>query len=203
MFKKLVSNLMIGFLIITIFIVGCSSDTTYVPPSKVESTPSGETPFKTQTTTPSEPKTQPEPSKVTEFKIGETATDDQLRVTIHSVDFKKIIYYEPGYTSLPIEPVEGNEFVIIDLTIENILDDKTQTPVLTLQSSVMDQDGYSYQLASVASVALDKVYDNKDILPGMKKRGKVAYSVPENAKDLKFLFKFDVFQAKTAIFDIK
>lgn len=192
--------LFILFLISLLALSGCgSTDTKYVPLSKVESI---QNKIETPVTTPSELEAQPENSKIQIFKIGETATDNQLKVTVNSVEYEKMLYFKSAYSSIPMEISEGNEFLIIDLTIENILSDKIQTPVLNLQTSVTDQDSYSYQL-DTASVALDKVYDNKDILPGMKKRGKVAYSVPEDSTDLKFIFKFDVFQGKTAVFDIK
>ncbi|MBS3102849.1 DUF4352 domain-containing protein [Candidatus Woesearchaeota archaeon] len=197
--------ILLALLILSVVIYGCTTDVPYEPPQKViTSADNANGKNIVQIVPKEEPQRQaePEPPKVTEFKIGETATDNQLRITVNSVDFKKVIDFESTFSTIPFEAKESNEFVVIDLTIENILDDKTQTPVLTVQSSVMDQDGYNY-LYDTASIAVDKIYDNKDILPGMKKRGKVVYSVPEDATDLKFLFKFDLFRDKTAVFDIK
>lgn len=189
-----------------VLLSACSTDIPYEPPQKVVTTTHDVNEENVVSDIPKEEliiQTKSELPTVTEFKIGETATDTQLKITVNSVDFKNIITYDPGYTTIPIEAGEGKEFVIIDLTIENILNDTTQTPNIDLQSSVTDQDGYSYEVATTASVALDKSYDNSDILPGFKKRGKVPYSVPKNTTDLKFFFKFNVFQGKTAVFDIK
>ena len=51
----------------------------------------------------------------------------------------------------------------------------------------------------------DPAFSFKDgeILPGMKKRGELAYLVPSDATDLKFLYQFDLFTGTTAVFDIK
>ena len=37
----------------------------------------------------------------------------------------------------------------------------------------------------------------------MKKRGQIAFLVPKDATDLKFIYKFDVFVGTTAVFDVK
>lgn len=194
---------LISLVFLVLLMIGCSSDTEYNPPTKTETTAAEEPSSATQEVATPEPETKKEQPKTQTFSIGDTATDNELKVTVNSVEFKNIINYNPGYTTIPIENPEGSEFIIVDITIENILTDKTQTPVLSMDSYIMDQDGYSYQVASVASVALDKVYDNQDILPGMKKRGKIAYSVPVDATDLKFVYKFDLFVGTTAIFDVK
>jgi len=193
--SNLGGKIIIGtFAVLVLLISGCSTDIPYEPPTKVE-TDAASLPVSASGESELEP--------VTEFKIGETATDNELRISVNSVEFKRVITYNPGFTTIPIEAGEGKVFAIVDVTIENILTDVTQTPNLFLQSSLADQDSYNYEAEITASVALDKAYDNGDILPGMKKRGKAAYSVPEGATDLKFIFKFDIFQGKTVIFDIK
>ena len=44
---------------------------------------------------------------------------------------------------------------------------------------------------------------NVEILPGMKRRGEIAFLVPNDATDLKFMYKFDIISGTTVVFDIK
>ena len=86
---KQINFTIIAFLLISIIAIsGCSSDTEYTPPSKAESTPSEvNTPSEPQEVAPPEPEAEPEPPKIQTFKTGETATDDELKVTVNSVNF--------------------------------------------------------------------------------------------------------------------
>ncbi len=189
--------------LLAVLLVGCSTDDQYEPPVRFQSdNVVQEIQPERQAEIAPKQKIAPEKPKTEIFEIRETASDNQLKITVNGVKFEKVLNFESSFSTIPFEARENNEFVVVDLTIENVLDDKTQTPVLTLQAYVMDQDGYSYRYDG-ASIAVDKIYDNQDILPGMKKRGKVAFSVPEDATDLKFFFKFDITRPQTAVFDIK
>lgn len=177
------------------FSIGCTSDTEYNPPSKVETTSSveeHETPTETPTKTP----------KIQIFSVGETATDNELKITVNNVRFTTQID-EQNNQFLVAEAQPGKQYVIIDITTENILPDQTQTVSTLGLTSVIDQDGYEYTLDFEGLVALDKSFKDGEILPGMKKRGEVVYLVPNDVTDLKFRYKFDLFTGTTAIFDIK
>ena|SRR3989338_11221460 len=200
---KLKSSLILMSIISVIIIYGCTSDTDYVPPSKVESTPSGgETPSEPQTTVPSEPEKQPEPPKTQTFNIGGTATDNELKVTVNNVKFVSKID-EKDNEFLVAEAPSGKQYAIVDITIENILPDKTQIVSTLAETTINDQDGYNHDLDFEGLIALDKSFKDGEILPGMKKRGELAYLVPTDATDLKFIYKFDLFTGTTAVFDIK
>ena len=200
---------LIGILFLVIgFISGCSSDKEYTPPEKVESTPSrGEIPPETETTTSSEPETstqtEPEPQQTTIFNVGDTATDNELKVTLNNVRFTPKIDEKNNQFSVAKAP-SGKQYAIVDITIENILSDNTQTVYTPLLTSIVDQDGYTYNIDYEGLIALDKSFKDGEVLPNMKKSGEIAYLVPTDATDLKFIYKFDVFTGGTsAIFDIK
>jgi len=92
--------ILLALLILSVVIYGCTTDVPYEPPQKViTSADNANGKNIVQIVPKEEPQRQaePEPPKVTEFKIGETATDNQLRITVNSVDFKKVI--DPIYTT--------------------------------------------------------------------------------------------------------
>ncbi len=191
---------LIVFLLITIVVIsGCSSDTEYTPPSKAESTSNeAKTPSQPQEVAPSEP----ESPRAQIFKIGDTATDNELKVTVNSVNFVSKIDQKDN-EFLIAEAPSGKQYAIVDLTIENILTDKTQSVSTMMTTTILDDEGYNYDLDFEGFTALDKSFKDGEILPGMKKRGELAYLVPGDAIDLKFIYKFDLFTGTTAVFDIK
>jgi len=198
--QKFISFGLIAILIVGIvFISGCVSDRTYEQPSKVE-TP-------TQEETQSEPSTT-EPAVKT-FKVGETASDGKLAITVNSKSFLDKITYKrtiesmgEKYTStFDFKPKSGYQFLILDITIENLQSDKTATVSPLLQFKVSDENGYSYDY-SLYTAYLDRKWESGDILPGMKKRGNAAFEVPKDAKGLKFSFLFEI-GGTTAVFDLE
>ena len=195
--KKFINGIAIVTLIIIIFFsIGCTSDTEYNPPSKIETTSTVEEEQETPTETPTEA------PKIQIFNIGDTTTDDELKITVNNVRFTTKID-ELNNEFLVAKAQSGKQYVIIDITIENILPDQTQAISTFGLTSVIDQDGYEYTLDFEGLVALDKSFKDGEVLPGMKKRGEVVYLVPNDATDLKFRYKFDLFTGTTVIFDIK
>jgi hypothetical protein len=195
--KKFINGIAIVTLIIIIFFsIGCTSDTEYNPPSKVETTSTVEEEQETPTETPTEA------PKIQIFNVGDTTTDDELKITVNNVRFTTKID-ELNNEFLVAKAQSGKQYVIIDITIENILPDQTQAISTFGLTSVIDQDGYEYTLDFEGLVALDKSFKDGEVLPGMKKRGEVVYLVPNDVTDLKFRYKFDLFTGTTVIFDIK
>lgn len=191
--KKFINGIAIVTLIIIIFFsIGCTSDTEYNPPSKVDTT----------STVEEEQETPTEAPKIQIFNVGDTTTDDELKITVNNVRFTTKID-ELNNEFLVAKAQSGKQYVIIDITIENILPDQTQAISTFGLTSVIDQDGYEYTLDFEGLVALDKSFKDGEVLPGMKKRGEVVYLVPNDVTDLKFRYKFDLFTGTTVIFDIK
>ena len=196
----------LSILVLLFFISACTADRPYEQPQKMESKAVesiSETPIKA-----SQP-AQPEKPKVQTFKIGESASDARLKVTANSFSFKDKITYtqstslggEEYKSSFDLNPKENYQFLIIDLTIENLQTDKTSTISSLLFFDVSDAEGYSYDY-SLGTAYLDRKFEDGDLLPGMKKRGSVAFEVPKNPLGLKFVFKFDL-AGQTAIFELK
>jgi|GEM_PF-6023826 len=97
-----------------VFISGCTSDTEYMPPSKVESTQSGgETSSESPTTAPSEPETELELPKTQTFNVGDTATDNELKVTVNNVKFVSKIDEKEMSFWLPKHHLENNMQLLI------------------------------------------------------------------------------------------
>ena len=192
--KKIMNYIMVFSIIGAIFLsIGCTTDTEYNPPSKVDTPPS----VKEQ-----EYETPTESQKTQIFNIGETATDDELKITLNNVRFVTQIN-EQNNEYLIAKAQSGKQYAIIDMTIENVLSDTTQTISTLMSTSIIDQDGYEYTIDFEGLVALDKSFKDGEILPGMKKRGEIAYLVPDDATDLKFMYKFDLITGTTVIFDVK
>jgi len=196
---KLKHSLILLSLLSIVLIYGCESDMTYVPPKKVESVPSG---LETSSETPAIAPSEPEPPKIQTFRIGDTATDNQLKVTVNDVRFTSTINEKGNEFLVAIAP-SRKEYAIVDITVENVLLDKTQSVSTLLGMTMVDQDGYNYDLDFEGFTSLDKGFKDGEILPNMKKRGQIAFLVPKDATDLKFIYKFDVFVGTTAVFDIK
>ena len=195
--KKVFPLAIVLLIILAVLLSACSSDTTYTPPTKVEPTPVGSGGSGAAQST-----SQPEQPKVIIFKVGETATDGQLKVTVNAVRFVRVINEKNNEFEVATAP-KGQEYSIVDLTVENVLPDKTQTISTLGETTVTDQDGYTYNIDYTALTALSKSFKDGEVLPSMKKRGEVAYLVPQNATNLKFIYKFDLFKGTSAVYDIK
>ena len=199
---KIMSLGLIAILIVSVVLIsGCTSDRTYEQPSKVTeptTTPTQEetTPSEIPTTTQEEQK-----PKVQTFNVGETATDGELKVTVNNVRYTTKID-EQNNEFLVAEASPGKQYVIVDITVENILPDKTQTISTMMSTEIIDSEGYTYNLDFTGLTALDKAFKDGDLLPGMKKRGELAYEVPTSAKGLKFAYKFDLL-GTTALFNLE
>ncbi len=147
--------------------------------------------------------------KIQTFKVGESASDGKLKITVNGFNFKdKIvsshsteIMGEEYESSFDYKPKEGYKFLIIDITVENIQTDQTATISELLLFDVSDKEGYSYDYSFYTSF-LDKNFQGGDLLPGMKRKGNIAFEVSKDVEGLKFAFKFDI-AGQTALFELK
>ncbi len=188
--QKIWFGFVIILLVAVILVSGCTSDTEYFPPSKVESSSMGE-----------ETHSEPESAKTQTFNVGDTATDNELKVTVNDVKFVSKIN-EKDTKFLVVEAPSGKQYALIDITVENVLSETQIISVLT-QMTILDQGGYNYIVDFEGLTALDKSFKDGGILPGMKKRGVVVYLVPSDATDLKLQYSFESFAGTIAVFDIR
>jgi len=179
----IISVLMIAVLVSS----ACTTNRSYDSPEPLE------TPEYEDTTT--------SPPAIETFNIGETAPNGELSITINSIRYSEEID-EQGNEFLVAVAKEGKKYVIIDLTIENLQNDKTHPISSILQFQLTDDEGYSYDLDFMALTSLDKGFKGDgDLLPGMKTRGEVPFEVPEDVTGLKFMFLFEI-GGTTAVYEL-
>lgn len=183
--------LMTFLVILSVGIAGClqgtitasTPPTTYQQPSKVStvSTYSQTTSYPT-TTMPS----------VKTFKVGESASDGTQTVTLNSV---KYIQYNSikDWNDYFNEQLPGGQVVMLDITVQNLQNDKTQNA--DWGSIISDDNGYTYHTGGYSMMYSPYTQNNPEInknniLPGDKRRGCEGFLVPINAKGLKYQYNF-------------
>ncbi|ELZ22339.1 hypothetical protein C475_17543 [Halosimplex carlsbadense 2-9-1] len=76
-------------------------------------------------------------------------------------------------------PDEGNEFVIVDITVENSSDQELAISTL-LQTDLKDQEGRTYGVSISALAEIDRGFSQGNpIAPNSTRRGEIAFEVPE------------------------
>ena len=86
-----------------------------------------------------------------------------------------------------VKPAEGNEFVIVDLTLENKRDESVSVSSL-LQMSLKDASGQIYAVNLLASTAGGGTTPDGELAAGEKLRGQVGFEVPSDTEGLLFVF---------------
>ena len=110
------------------------------------------------------------------FNIGDTIELDKFKITVNEV--------KTTNGSDFIKPQEGNEFLYVDATVENI-SDKEQTVSSVLMFKVVDKDGRAMKQTIVenANGQLDGT-----IGPGRKMTGEYVVEAPKDATGLELQF---------------
>lgn len=125
-----------------------------------------------------------ETSVISTHNIGESVNDNNTKITLNGVRYTKNID--------DARSEGGNQFVIINVTIENIGADKNITyiwPQFTLISSGA-REGMPNDIDEAASEQLAIPLNGEDIIPGDTRQGELAFQIPEDAKDLKLRFEY-------------
>lgn len=160
--------------ILTILISGCVDNGTG-PTS---------TPAPTETRVKEPIETPVQTAIVSTQTIGNSANDGATKITLNGVSYAKEI------NNTKVE--KGNQFVIINVTVENIGKDKDISyawPQFTLISSGA-REGMPNDIDESASVQLTKPFNGEDMRPGDKRQGELAFQIPEDAKDLRLRFEY-------------
>ncbi|ELZ48960.1 hypothetical protein C464_06100 [Halorubrum coriense DSM 10284] len=91
------------------------------------------------------------------------------------------------------QPDEGNEFVIVDISITNNTGEERSFSTI-LQMMLKDGEGYTYQESLTATSSLDRSFDEGTPLSdGETRRGELAYELAEGTAPLYWVFEFSVF----------
>ena len=88
-------------------------------------------------------------------------------------------------------PEEGNEFAIVDITVENTGDEALTISTL-LQMDLKDQEGRTYGVSISALTEIDRGFaQGNPIAPGSTRRGEIAFEVPQGSSPLYLVIDFD------------
>lgn len=91
-------------------------------------------------------------------------------------------------------PDSGNEFVVIDITVENNSDDELSVSIL-LQMDLKDDLGYTYSTSLSGTSSLDRGFSQgQPIAPNSKRRGEIAFEVEQGLSPLYLMMDFEIFR---------
>ncbi|NYZ79152.1 DUF4352 domain-containing protein [Candidatus Micrarchaeota archaeon] len=152
------------------------------------------------------------------FKIGETASDGKIAITVYGKSTATRIDTSRG----PFYAAMGNELVILDIGIENLQNDKIITIEQQRRFRISDEglsDSYGFFVNSKGEPTREPLYEasqfftpltentwvNETLQPKTKARGHIIFEVPQNASRLQLFFGFDYpsIGGNVAVFDIK
>ncbi len=132
--------------------------------------------------------------KSTTFKVG-----DQIKLGNSVVTVNKVEYSQGGqYT----KPADGNEWVNLNVTIENT--GSSQQYVTTLgQMFIRDSEKNSYQV-SVTNKAMENPGFGLDgsVIAQSKRTGWVGFEIKKGATGLQFQYNGSMFGGKSALVDL-
>lgn len=120
------------------------------------------------------------------YKVGDVVQIGDLVLTVNEVTAPKGDKFN--------KPKDGQRFVVVDLTIQNKSDKEAALSSL-LQMALKDAGGQKYTVDLGAMMAAGGSMPDGKLAAGEKLRGKVAFQVPVDAKDLVFVFDANVFGA--------
>ncbi len=124
------------------------------------------------------------PSDPTLFNIGESTSDGLTRFTLNSV----------RYTSY-----NNSRYLITDITVENISPNRSRSYGIIWHFKVFDSEGYTYNPGFSDETIISKPFSGADMFPGDKRRGEIAFKVPDSVKGLKFRFMWDPLNNKDGV----
>jgi hypothetical protein len=143
-------------------------------------------------TLPEEPISLAPPSQVpgempmTVHQVGEEVAKGTVVLTVHAVS------YPEG--DMFTQPADGNQFLVVDLTIENKGSSAVDFSSL-LQMTLKDPTGQRYIVDLGATSAGDGTPPEGELSAGEKVRGQVGYEVPVDGGPFVFVFDAEVFGA--------
>lgn len=137
---------------------------------------------------------QQEETKDAAYKVGDQIKLDNAIITVNKVEYSQGGQYT--------KPTEGNEWVNLNVTIENT--SSSQQYVTTLgQMFVRDGDGNSYQIA-VTNKALENPGLGLDgaVIAKSKKTGWVGFEIKKGSTGLQFQYNASMWGSKNILVDL-
>ncbi|EGT0001093.1 DUF4352 domain-containing protein [Clostridium perfringens] len=147
---------------------GCGNDT----PTKVES------------------QKQEQQNKTETFKVGDTVKTKDFNITVN-----KVTTSDGGEF---IKPQDGNEFLKVDITVENI-SDKSQNVSSVMMFKVVDKDGRSYDQSFTEN---QNGQLDGEVGAGRKMSGEYIVEVPKGSTGLQLEFNSSLLSGGQVIVDL-
>ncbi|RLI78588.1 hypothetical protein DRP05_06705 [Archaeoglobales archaeon] len=154
-----------------------------------------ETPTKAiQTSTPPVQKIStptPKPTQeILKLRVGETAKTSTREVTVKSATITHTIAWTgmSGTTYTEKAP-DGMKFLIIEVEVRNL--DQERLYVAASDFKVSDAEGYSYDVSGKTFIYLKDSFPMfVELYKGERKKGRLMYEIPENARGLQVKYDF-------------
>lgn len=117
------------------------------------------------------------------YNVGKSVSNADTEMTLNSIRYTKAINSKNADT--------GKQFLIIDVTIENI-DTSKKLSYSGDQFVVLDSDEDMERIYGeyVSSFELTKHFNGVNISSGEKRQGELSFQVPEGAKGLQLKFEY-------------
>ncbi|ELC8400432.1 DUF4352 domain-containing protein [Clostridium perfringens] len=128
--------------------------------------------------------------QVETFKVGDTIQTKDFKITVNKVETS-----EGGEF---VKPKDGNEFIKVDITIENTSKEEQNVSSM-IMFKVVDKDGRSYNQAIVEDQ--NGQLDGK-VAPGRKMTGEYVVEVPKGATGLQLEFDSSLLTSGQVIVDL-
>ncbi len=173
--RPLVTIYMVAILAITA--AGCGSQKSAsaptAPPTGATQTPAsvGATQVPTPAATPT-PTAAPKGPEI--GKVGQKVTSAGISLTVHSVKRTS----DSG--NQLIVPKQGNEYLVVEVTIEN--ESRETSPYNPLYFKVKDSDSFEYNVSLMPMIG--NALKSGELAQGEKARGTVTFEIPKTVKGL-------------------
>ena len=151
-------------------------------PKAVNNSPSGQTATESTSGSPKEGMTEEETPKF--FKLGETVETKTVKAAITGME-------KPTGSSFN-KPAEGKEFILLNVTVENISDSELNISSMLGINAYVDDEAISESLSAQMAKDDTKTLDGT-IAAGKKLSGTLGYEVPKDWKQIEIHFQPDVY----------
>jgi len=136
-----------------------------------------------------------QPQQDTKYKVGDKVKMGDVILTVNKM--------EKSQGGQFTKPSEGNEWINLNMTIENT--GSKQEYVTTIgQMYVVDKDGNQYQIA-VTNKAMENINNSLDgaVVAKAKKTGWVGFEVPKTATGLTFRYNASFWNDKAILVELQ
>lgn len=121
--------------------------------------------------------------------IGDTITTTAWNITVNDAWVtKRIDLLDNPF--LVATAGDGEVFLVVDLTLENRTKETQTYSSLIDQPKIKSAEGYEFSEDFEAQMCLSNPLQDGDVVPGMKKRGQIAFKVRDDITDVCFAIEF-------------